>query len=405
MNNSFTSTKKSDKWVILLFVLISAFISIYYSDFHNLLDESAHFGQVERIRTNNGLAPLLTTIPGFHFMVSKTLSVFGLYEIQYARIVSLIFGLVGVFFLKNILQNTTPHSDGNYLKSISIYTIPIIFPFLFVFYTDLTALTFVLACFYFSIKKNYLLGSIIGLLSIGIRQTNVLWIFFVYLYVLLEHLDGEVSKEKLLAFIKPSIGYAVCAIAFIVFVFINDGVAMGDKSMHPPFALSLGNPIFFLFSFSLLLFPYCMSKLKDVVTALEDSYYLWFVAICLFIVIFFNCNFDHPYNQGNFVIRNMIFNKVEESVLVRLIFCAISTYGALVIITSKLKNASSYVLYPVFLLLISSSILVEVRYIIIGFVFFMILLNEKFNFKTQLVYNTFINVACWYGITNGLFFL
>lgn len=394
---------KNNKWVILLFTIVTTLVAIHYSDFFQIVDEGAHFEQIERTRTNNGMTPLLTTIPGFHFLVSHSLSVLGTYEMKYARFVSLIFSLSGLFFLYKTIGFF--NREDKALKVVSVYTLPIIFPFIILLYTDLTALSFVLACFYFSLRKKYLIAVIIGTCSICIRQTNILWIFFVYAYIFLTHFKDGVSKNKIRQFIIPTVGFALCGVGFIIFVFINGGIAMGDKSMHPAFELSLGNPLFFLFSFFILLLPFCLSRIPVVLKRLEESNYLWIIAICVFIISFFNCHFDHPYNAGGFFIRNIILVEVQKSLLVQVIFCLICTFSFMIILTSKLYNKASYIFYPVFFLLISSSSLVEVRYLIIGFVFIAIFLNEKQNTKTQLVYNSLLSIACWYGITNSILFL
>ncbi|GER54366.1 Dol-P-Glc:Glc(2)Man(9)GlcNAc(2)-PP-Dol alpha-1,2-glucosyltransferase [Striga asiatica] len=51
--------------------------------------------------------------------------------------------------------------------------------FLYILYTDVASLTAVLVMYLLALKKKYLLSSLLGALSVLIRQTNIIWTLFV----------------------------------------------------------------------------------------------------------------------------------------------------------------------------------------------------------------------------------
>ena len=97
----------------------------------------------------------------------------------------------------------------------------------------------------FLLRRRHHLAGIIAILSVLVRQTNLIWLCFVGLYLLWTKYSFKISKEnykRLLAdWTMPIFG----AIAFAIFVFINGNVAMAVSEVHPA-ALHLGIYILFV---------------------------------------------------------------------------------------------------------------------------------------------------------------
>lgn len=167
--------------------------------------------------------------------------------------------------------------------AIVISSYPLIFFYNFLYYTDSASLTVVLLMFYLQ-RLRSIITPVVGLISILFRQTNVIWVFFCYIMEVLELIRRirlrESSKWKdkrqtsldiisaireifysikiilshFIDFMSISIGYIIVIILFILFVYINGGITVGDRSAHKPF-FHFPQIIYFFGSFGLSLFP------------------------------------------------------------------------------------------------------------------------------------------------------
>jgi len=176
------------------------------------------------------------------------------------------------------------------LNSIAIATLPPLFLFYSLYYTDIGSLFFTLLVYYLSLIDEHVLASICGLISVMFRQTNIVWIFFITGSMILrnleEHYRGELSdrsskgitkndnsKQRFLAgrfsvgqykqtlaaigapffqdidfflrLFKDCLPYGLLGILFVVFVYINKGIVLGDKEAHQP-KLHLAQILYFL---------------------------------------------------------------------------------------------------------------------------------------------------------------
>ncbi|WVZ06126.1 hypothetical protein V8G54_019472 [Vigna mungo] len=65
------------------------------------------------------------------------------------------------------------------LQAVVLSLYPLHWFFTFLYYTDVAAVTTVLAMYLASLKKNYWFSALIGALAVVIRQTNIIWVFLV----------------------------------------------------------------------------------------------------------------------------------------------------------------------------------------------------------------------------------
>lgn len=390
-------------FIVLFAILTLSLIIAQLKEVSMVCDEFFHFDQIGRIERGEGMVPALTVIPGYHYLISYVMQLFHLTELHHARYVSLFFSLVSVGLGYGILKSFNDQQPT--IKTALIFTSPLLFPFFFFVYTDILALTFVLGSFYLCLQRKYHWAGLVGILSVLIRQTNILWIFLIYLFVILEHFKDGFSVSSLKSLIVPSLSFGLCGLLFVGFVVWNDGIALGDKSMHPAFELSLGNLIFFLFCFFILMLPHCLMSIKQVVQTINQSQYLWLVGLGVFLVIYFNCTFSHYYNTKPLFLRNVVLITVQTSIVFKIVFSVCSTFSFLVLVCSPLRTKGSYLLYPIFMLLISSSSLIEQRYYIIGFVFIVLFIKELKSPRLQLMYGAMFSAIIWSIVSTGDVFL
>jgi alpha-1,2-glucosyltransferase len=165
-------------------------------------------------------------------------------------------------------------SRSNLKSNDELFYLLVILPpsffFHFLFYTDTLSTLLVMTSLLLSKQKRYYLSGLIGLLSLTLRQTNVIWIAFIAGTSILEILNEKSllisTKETslslssfcliVLLFFKQCIyrihrimthlwTFLMTMIAFSGFIMWNGGITLGDKANHIP---SLHFPQLFYFS-------------------------------------------------------------------------------------------------------------------------------------------------------------
>lgn len=174
-------------------------------------------------------------------------------------------------------QSTTSDLAKILLTSVAIITLPPLFFFNSLYYTDAGSLLFTLLSYLLAVNDHHLLSSFFGLIAILFRQTNIVWLFYTACIVLMKTIEesrssvvkmnnqssstasanrqraasssGNASsitgrhsylnmlyenKLLILNLIRNCAPYACIGLAFIVFIIINKGIVLGDKEAHQP---------------------------------------------------------------------------------------------------------------------------------------------------------------------------
>ncbi|KAJ2678541.1 glucosyltransferase [Coemansia spiralis] len=138
--------------------------------------------------------------------------------------------------------------------ALTLSLFPLVFFFHHLYYTDTGSLLFVLLSFASSLHDRHVLAGTLGFLSLWFRQTNAVWVAFigfgaalrrvqqrkgiglqnealkntvVRLMQWVAHPDRELAQTALL--LTP---YTIVCMLFVVFVHVNQGIVLGDKSHH-----------------------------------------------------------------------------------------------------------------------------------------------------------------------------
>lgn len=136
-------------------------------------------------------------------------------------------------------------------ESMAIAILPPMYFFAHLYYTDIPSITMILFMLYFSLKEKFLISSLFGMLSVVMRQTNIVWmagIFGAHLvdlmisrvyqrlrldettlsqfaYALKCHLKSpKMLFQFTLEAIKKFYGYIMVILAFIAFVYLNGSI-------------------------------------------------------------------------------------------------------------------------------------------------------------------------------------
>jgi hypothetical protein len=215
------------------------------------------------------------------------------------------------------------------LRTYQYVFLPILFPFFFLLYTDPTSQLFVLFGLWAAVSRHAKTAALFAILSVCIRQTNIIWLFFLLLYVLIDQgyldefflsirrhasritvtLTGSLAKKSWKEWFWTFWVFGLGLILFAVFVKMNGGVAIGDKGAHPFPAFHLGNVYFLLFCFFCLFLPINIANLNRISEMIAKRKLLWLGIIIAFF-IFYMLTFvnDHYNNQAglSFFLRNKI---------------------------------------------------------------------------------------------------
>ncbi|KAL3852475.1 hypothetical protein ACJMK2_016113 [Sinanodonta woodiana] len=271
--------------LIVLFVIFTGltFIYVYHVQPTPYMDEVFHIPQAQQYCKGNFSFwdPMITTLPGLYMLSVGVMAPIGpLLSLDSAQICSpLTLRLMNVFFclgnfcliytiLKRMSKDTSEHRDV-FLKALTLASFPLLYFFSFLYYTDSGSTFFVLIMYLFCLHNNQTVAAIMGVLAILFRQTNIVWVVFIAGFAvsrrLLEELklekkdlreelasDREILKVTLdLLFSITRQGqrrfirlfwnvvtdtwiYMIIGIGFILFLYINEGIVVGDRSHHTP---------------------------------------------------------------------------------------------------------------------------------------------------------------------------
>ncbi|KAH8921205.1 glycosyltransferase family 59 protein [Atractiella rhizophila] len=168
------------------------------------MDEPFHVPQACRYATSpQGFSaeydPKLTTPAGLYVLPAlflRCIRSVGI-EIECTPSVLRTFNLLLLLALPSLIRAAAPRKMG-YEEALTISTFPIAYFFAFLFYTDLLALVSVLATLVAARKQRWILVTVLGCCSIGVRQTNVIWVAFIGVWTILDRLgqgDNRMSPE------------------------------------------------------------------------------------------------------------------------------------------------------------------------------------------------------------------
>lgn len=338
------------------------------------------------------------------------------------------------------------------LESLTIATLPPMFFFSFLYYTDILSITFVLAMICFALKKHFFASSCMGLFSVAMRQTNIVWVGVMFCHIALTHIashrqrkvpEALQSKDLLAAtfgligdlFKRPRAflrdfkfviqnlwGFIVIMTSFVAFVITNGSIVVGDKTAHEA-KLHLAqvcrnnNEFITLFNNNFIdLFQICyfsvfvaffgpQNLLMNLLPTIRQivTKWKWTIPMCIVLVLVVHFNtVVHPYlladnRHYTFYVWNRFFARHEFAK-----YLAIPAYVVcLWLLKNRLKkmNASLSHLFVLGLFAtIGMQTLIEVRYFLLPYLFLRLFSNDarerKYPLYLGLEFLFYIAVNC-----------
>ncbi len=374
--------KKRWGFAFFLLVAIAIWVGVIFWGDGSYADESDHLRQIHRfMKGNYELLSQMTTLPGYHLTVATIADFFPNLRTTHLRLISLVLALFSIPIFYLTARKLQAENPG--LKTLQYIFLPVTFFYFPLMYTDIFSLLWVLLAFYFAIRKKYVWSAVFLFISLLVRQNNIVWGAFLWIYTYVLENGYVISSEKILAHLRRVAGYALVAFLFLGFVFVNKGVAVGDRA-HQQVGFYLGNIYFFLALVGVLFLPVFIASVRKI--KLEKNI-RWGVGLGLILAAAFLLfpPAVHEYNMKMKFLRNII------------LFFAYHQYawayaltiflGCVTLALMKLEK-SALMIFPFALAALAPSWLVEQRYAIVPLVL-ILLLRKEFSFKVEAVLVTY----------------
>lgn len=395
---------------LVLAMLYVAAAVLAYGVPHPFADELIHFAQVDMFRMGDFrvLTDYLTTIPGFHALVAAGMAAFGLEGIGAARTLCTLFGLAAIAGFHALRRAAWP-AEGS-LATLQFAALPLLVPFVFLVYTDALSLALVLWAATATLRSRHGVSALLLLLSLAVRQNNVVWVGFLALLAVwpIWRREGLHGWRTILRRAWP---YFMPVFAFCGFWLWNGSISMSptQAAMHPDLSFHVGNLYCLLFVLGVLLPLQTIGNLgRFGRRALARPLWLAWPAL-VFAAFWFGFTADHPANaiMTDVFLRNRLLVAITADPLLRALTGVLIAASAAALTTWRLQPHEAWWLIPFSVVFLAGSWLIEQRYVLLPLAF---LLAFRSHLDRRVEWATFalwLVAAVWivHGTLAGHFFL
>ncbi len=375
-------------------------------------DERVHHAQVVRLAAGRYTQHRdLTTLPGYHAVLAAAArSGAGLHRRSLRGVQTLL--ALGCLALFHLLARRL-RGDAPGLTTLMLVTLPLLFPFFFLLYTDVLALAFVLGALALAVRGRGELAGLVGTLGVLVRQTNVVWLLFVCAFGLLQASPAPGLRAALAQLLQPRrwLRHGRVALAgllgFAAFVAWNGGVAVGDQASHPVQGLQLSNVWLMLALGTALLLPVHVADAprvaRQALARPAETLLGLGLALGLYWLTFTN---SHPYNATDEYLHNALLAWATSSAGGRLLFFVPVAWMLLSLRAGAVPGWSGALLGGATLVLVGSTWLVEPRYYVVPFALYLLLRRPAARAAELCVVAQNAALSAWllWGIRAGLLF-
>ncbi|XP_036995609.2 dol-P-Glc:Glc(2)Man(9)GlcNAc(2)-PP-Dol alpha-1,2-glucosyltransferase [Artibeus jamaicensis] len=333
------------------------------------MDEIFHLPQAQRYCEGHfSLSqwdPMITTLPGLYLLsvgvVKPATWIFGWSEhvvcsIGMLRFVNLLFSVGNFYLLYLLFRKVQPrHKAGSsiqrILSTLTLAVFPTLYFFNFLYYTEAGSMFFTLFAYVMCLYGNHKTSALLGFCGFMFRQTNIVWTAFCAGNIIAQKLteawktELQKKKEERLPLIKGPFSefrrilqfllvysmsfknlsmlflltwpYILLMFLFCVFVVVNGGIVVGDRSSHE---VCLHFPqLFYFFSFTLFFsFPHLLSpsKMKAFLYLVWKRRIQFFVLALFSVFLVWKFTYVHKYlladnRHYTFYVWKRVFQRYE----------------------------------------------------------------------------------------------
>ncbi len=267
-------------------------------------DEPIHLSQVLRfVRGEGGMHPWLTTFPTFHWLASWIVRALGSESTSTVRLASTMLGILVVPAAWFVARARFDRAVSR-ARAFGVAFLPILVPYFFFIYTDAAALAALLAAVAAAERRRWLLAGAFGLLAVALRQTAIVWVAWLFAQYLWNERPWLAWRADGVRRLREASLFVATGIAFVAFVVLNRGIAIGDSSSHP-LGVYDQNLLFFLVVVALLLLPAMLLEARATWAMIRRKPVVWMIVAGVAAAWFqFGWNADHPYNLLPYHLHN-----------------------------------------------------------------------------------------------------
>lgn len=331
------------------------------------MDEIFHIPQAQKYCQGkfSEWDPMITTLPGLYLAsVGVIKPIVWLADLSgdvvcstaMLRFINLFFNCGNLYLLYLLIcklhqREKTRITSRRILSALSLSTFPVLYFFNFLYYTDAGSTFFILFTYLMTLYGCHKVSALLGLCAVLFRQTNIIWVAFCsgslvaakmdetwrveqakkkdevkshvplnfygfkkVLLFTLEFVTNPVHLKSVLLLVWP---YVLVALGFFLFVVLNDGIVVGDRTSHEA---CLNFPqLFYFFSFSLffaLPLTVCYYRVVRFFHSLKRQPFLFLMVTVLILFLVWKFTFVHKYLLADnrhypFYVWKKIFQKHE----------------------------------------------------------------------------------------------
>ena len=376
-------------------LILLTFLFIRLQNQKVIMDEGFHVRQIQQFAAGNFTPDKsLAMGPGYHLAAMLPAKVAG-GDLRTIRIINLILnlGAVGIFYL--IARRID--RERAILRTALFLVFPLSLPFILMVYTDIFSTGVILVTFYFILRKKYSLAGLSGIYSLIVRQNNIIWYAFLFVLGFVRETEGKrISRDQIIAYLKKTPVFVLGFAVFAVYVFLNRGIALGSEArLFAREGISLNNIYFFMFSNFLFFLPEHISNMPRVLKLLSKKRKLLWIIIPLLFFFYLTIRNDHIWNQQGYLLRNRPLIFFTASNINKFIYFLIIAYTSISLIFITFPGKIYYFLYPVLFLTVLPFNLVEPRYYLVFYTFFLMLKRRTSLYIYFLTFLAWIIFDAW----------
>jgi alpha-1,2-glucosyltransferase len=392
----------SKEYVLLLLLAFSSLEMGYFMVLGSgfLADEGwRHYVQIDMFLRGD-YRVITSMVPAFHAIFALIAYAAGDSSLAFFRMVATIISFLSIVAFYVAAKGVDPESA--FLKTLQYTYLPILFPLFPLLYTDVSSILTVVLMMHLTLGGRRRLSGIAGLISVLVRQINVVWVAF-SLFLLIR--DGKRDAACMSARLRGCWVHLGVFAVTAVFILVNGGFAVNDKDILPP-SVSFGNVYFSLFLAFFLFLPLHAANLRVVARLARDPKVLAAIPV---IFAFYMLTFTntHPYNHILFFLRNQVLAYFNHDIALKAVFFIPVCYCILSLAATPLHRREFLMLYPLGIIALSSLWLIEQRYALVPFVLFILLRksSSKAVEYSIIAINFALSLYLLWGISAGRFFL
>lgn len=374
--------------VLALVMLLGVFLA--FRDSPLLYDEVFHYERIAALL--KGEYPQVgwgAMFPGYHVFMAGMLRLAGASSIPAARLMTFVISLLSCVAAYCVARAIDRPSS--LLRTLQFVTLPILLPFFPLLYTDALSLALLLFALAAVLRRRVLLSGLCFTLAVGVRQNNVLWAPLLLTIALEGDAAWKVAAASIHLQLREVVGrlrypaalrsllrigwpFLVPIVCFGLFVALMGRASFSPTlaAAHPFPSFSFGNIFFALFLSAGLFLPILFARARRVFSLLKDPWVLSLL-VALFFLFCVGFHVDHPANSEAGRLRDALLLAAAAGGLPGLLFWLICALGVLVLLAQPLARRSFLWIYPLSILYLGGSWLIDVRYAIVPLTLFLLL--------------------------------